>query len=287
MKKLIFSLMMMAFGVVGYAADHAYIPLVEEGKTWHYIFPNDPEGKWSCTLSMKGDTVIDGLTYKKVFFADGKLTDMPWPMAYMHEADKIVTAKSNAAALKWLSTPGRSYHYPAEFSFIDDLRMDFNDYSAPDYTDVSFRMPENSTKEMIEDESEGITRTAAYWWGEGTPRLNKFIFEVWVVEGIGIEGDGVHLLKSKLIQPMWSGSYHILGDLKEVTNAQGEVIYKGHFVREDPAAVRDVRPSAAVVDEAYYNVNGARLSAPSGGVVIKVTRYSDGAVKATKQIHRR
>ena len=86
---------------------------------------------------------------------------------------------------------------------------------------------------------------------------------------------------------MWSGSYHILGDLKEVTNAQGEVIYKGHFVREEPAAVRDVQPSATVVEETYYNVNGARLSAPSGGVVIKVTRYSDGAVKATKQILRR
>lgn len=52
-------------GFVGNAAAHEYMPLVEEGKTWHYKMPYDTVGTTECTLTMRGDTVIDGLTIRK------------------------------------------------------------------------------------------------------------------------------------------------------------------------------------------------------------------------------
>lgn len=127
-------------GFVGNAAAHEYMPLVEEGKTWHYKMPYDTagttmcnEGATECTLTMRGDTVIDGLTYKKIFFADRKAPNMAWPVAYMREENKVVTAKSNTEAVMWLRNTSNTCHNYTEFMYADNVKYNFNDYSAPDF----------------------------------------------------------------------------------------------------------------------------------------------------------
>ena len=78
---------------------------------------------------------------------------------------------------------------------------------------------------------------------------------------------------------------HILGYLAYVTNVKSEVIYTGRTLRGTQSGVKDVQNTATVVGEEFYNVNGIKLTSPTSGIVIKLTRYSDGSTKATKFIN--
>ena len=70
-----------------------------------------------------------------------------------------------------------------------------------------------------------------------------------------------------------------------MTNAKGEVIYTGRTLRGTQSGVKDVQNTATVVGEEFYNVNGIKLTSPTNGIVIKLTRYSDDSTKATKFIN--
>ncbi len=294
MKQSFMLILMAVCGFVGNAAAHEYMPLVEEGKTWHYKMPYDTagtamcnEGATECTLTMRGDTVIDGLTYKKIFFADRKAPNMAWPVAYMREENKVVTAKSNTEAVNWLRNTNRTCHDYREFMFVENLIYDFNDYSSPNLADSIFRFPESPTMERTVDNRDGFSRPAAYWRSDNPPYIGKDCTEVWVTEGIGLDGattTGVQLLRLNQNVVGWHGMTTIFGFLQYVTNADGEVIYKGRFAKSEPSVVHDVVTRAEVVSEEYYSVNGVRLTAPMGGICIKVTRFSDGSTQATKEI---
>lgn len=70
-----------------------------------------------------------------------------------------------------------------------------------------------------------------------------------------------------------------------VTNTKDEVIYTGRTLRGSLSGVKDVQNTATVVGEEFYNVNGIKLTSPTSGIIIKLTRYSDGSTKATKLIN--
>lgn len=135
MKNIVVILLAVVGSMAAYAAEHEYLPLVEEGKSWHYKYGKTD--KFNSSLTMRGDTLIEGKTYKKVFFSDSVAYDMQWPIAYMCEENKVVTAKSNKAAIEWLSKIPKS-HDCREFNYIDELKYDFNDFSVPDYTTPDF-----------------------------------------------------------------------------------------------------------------------------------------------------
>ena len=284
MKKILVILFAIVSSVVAQGADYEYLPLVEEGKTWHYTLPDHSK---PCWLTMKGDTIIDGITYKKIFFGDNISPDLPWPVAYMHEENKIVTAKENFELTKWISSsssPKRTEHSTTEFYHINDVKYDFNDYSAPDYTDQFFsaiRTYINMGKK--EDTYYGCARTSVYWWSDTRANSIRNCCEVWLTEGIGVEGDNVHLLKP-VAAPYWPRDKTVsFGYLSHVTNAQGEIIYKGHYFREEESAVQDRTNALTIISEEYFSPSGAKMSAPTG-VCIKVTRYSDGSTKSTKEL---
>lgn len=272
--------------MAAYAAEHEYLPLVEEGKSWHYKFGKTD--RFDSSLTMRGDTLIEGKTYKKVFFSDSVAYDMQWPIAYMCEENKVVTAKSNRAAIEWLSEISKSHDY-REFNFIDEYaKYNFNDFSAPDYTIPDNIMTANDSCYMtrLEDSYDGTARNVAEW-ARVDYEYSAAEMKYWVIEGVGIEGSCVHLLKTSMRPLSWINSGRsFLGYLAYVTNAQGEVIYTGRTLRDSQSGVQDVAGSASVVAEEYYSVNGMKLASPSSGIVIKLTRYSDGSAKASKHILR-
>lgn len=287
MKNLFLILLAVLGSLAAYAADHEYLPLVEEGKTWHYKFWKDSIGKYDCSLTMRGDTLIEGKTYKKIFFSDIPLPDMQWPIAYMCEENKVVTAKSNNAAIACIEKGRQPYHDYREFSFIDELKYDFSNFSAPDYSDPEAKISAGDSYIMtsIEDNYDGMTRNVAVWTrkdGQNQSDEQKY----WVVEGVGIDGKYVHLLKTNMLMlPFSTLGGNILGYLAYVTNANGEVVYTGRTLRGPQSGVKNVQNTATVVGEEYYNVNGEKLSSPSSGIVIKLTRFSDGSTKASKLIN--
>lgn len=291
MKQLFILILMAMCGFVGNAAAHEYMPLVEEGKTWHYKMPYDTagtamcnEGATECTLTMRGDTVIDGLTYKKIFFADRKAPNMAWPVAYMREENKVVTTKSNTEAVMWLRNTSNTCHNYTEFMYADNVKYDFNDYSAPDFSNSDFKIPGPPTMTMTEDNRGATARTAAYWWSAASDVANRDCTEIWVTEGIGADGADVQLIRMDNKVRMWYGMTTILGYLQYVTDANGTIIYRGRFASSESTAVRDISATATVASEEYYSVNGVKLTAPIGGICIKVTHFSDGSTQATKEI---
>ena len=54
--------------------------------------------------------------------------------------------------------------------------------------------------------------------------------------------------------------------------------------REAGISAPSVAPDAVYVE--YINLNGQKVSEPSQGIFIKLTRYSDGSSKATKTVVR-
>ena len=287
MKNLLVILLVAMGSLAAYAAEREYLPLVEEGKTWHYKFWNDSIGKYDCSLTMKGDTLIEGKTYKKIFFSNNQVHDMQWPIAYMCEDNKVVTAKSNTAAVACLKV-GVPYHDYREFNFVDDVKYDFNNFSAPDYSNPETKISAGHSYIMtsLEDNYDGVPRNVAEWAREDYQYQTDEL-KYWVIEGVGIEGKGVHLLKTNmLLLPFSTLGGHILGYLAYVTNAKGEVIYTGRTLRGTQSGVKDVQNTATVVGEEYYNVNGIKLTTPTSGIIIKLTRYSDGSTKATKFLNR-
>lgn len=291
-KSLIIIVAMAGCAMTGLAATgHEYLPLVEEGKTWHYKIPYDTvgtamcnEGATECSLTMRGDTVIDGLAYKKIFFADRKAPNMPWPVAYMREENKVVTTKGNSEAVTWLRNTSNTCHNYTEFLYADNVKYDFNDYSSPDLSNSDFQIPGTPIMTMTEDNRGAIARTAAYWWSNVSDVANRDCTEIWVTEGIGADGADVQLLRMDNKVRMWYGATTILGYLQYVTDADGAVIYRGRFAVSEPTAVRDIAASTIVASEEYYGVNGVKLGAPQRGVAIRVVRYTDGTVRTTKEI---
>ena len=136
----------------------------------------------------------------------------------------------------------------------------------------------------VEDNYDGVPRNVAEWAREGY-QYQPDELKCWVIEGVGVEGTGVHLLKTNMrILPFSTFGGNILGYLAYVTNAKGEVIYTGRTLRGTQSGVKDVQNTATVVGEVFYNVNGVKLTSPTSGIIIKLTRYSNGSTKATKFI---
>lgn len=89
---------------------------------------------------------------------------MQWPIAYMCEDNKVVTAKSNTAAVACLKV-GVPYHDYREFNFVDDLKYDFNNFSAPDYSNPETKISAGHSYTMtsVEDNYDGVPRNVAEW----------------------------------------------------------------------------------------------------------------------------
>lgn len=101
-KKLI-TLLLALLGITQMVAqEYEYVPLVREGVKWVYyyvnsdeIYPPDPNlsiGTVYFTLELKGDTVIDGKTYKAMhkYYGDNINNENDTVPIYLREENKIV-----------------------------------------------------------------------------------------------------------------------------------------------------------------------------------------------------
>ena len=65
-------------------------------------------------------------------------------------------------------------------------------------------------------------------------------------------------------------------------NENGEALYS-HISYDEALGIRNVSsPAAAVQSVEYYDLNGRRISRPTAGVAVAVTRYADGTVTTSK-----
>ena len=66
---LLFTILLLPISVI---AQEDYHPLVTEGKTWEYSYVGwNPEQQDDCILMLRGDTIINGASYKKLYQVNG------------------------------------------------------------------------------------------------------------------------------------------------------------------------------------------------------------------------
>ena len=101
MKRLLIISMLALLGMTqAVAQEYEYVPFVREGVKWVYRVHNDswtpnpalPAGTFYFNLEFKGDTIINGKTYKAMhkYFGDAINEENDTVPIYMREEDKVV-----------------------------------------------------------------------------------------------------------------------------------------------------------------------------------------------------
>ena len=106
MKKMLFLLFVLSSSLNLHAQDN-YRPFVEEGKTWSFVVKattlwwDGKESHWdteyeNSVLTIKGDTIVDGIEYKKVMYtSDNKFfNDTDFIYGIIREENKKVYMRS-------------------------------------------------------------------------------------------------------------------------------------------------------------------------------------------------
>ena len=205
-------------------AAQAYVPLVREGVKWVYQdeyndFDEVAINSWVVnryyTLEFKGDTIIDGMTYKKCYrksdvSLNGKQNAMfcsdTEPVAFVREENGVVYSinKVDKCVLS--------------LDYLTMLRPDFS-YDSNEFVIYDFNKTDNAEVTTVEV---GGVPCKAIEYNE---------FGLVVVEGIGVD----YLTGGDLLFPVTlcsTGMWYSLTTLHHVEDAQGNIIYKGAAYQE-------------------------------------------------------
>ena len=218
--------LLLLIALLGFSQLYAdeYLPLVREGVKWVCLETKYIESaelyevkKRFYTIEFKGDSVIDGITYKKCYrYSDNEWVDDGYiipcskikPMALLREEDRVV------------------YAYAKDNNVLDHSLGDyaywaFENYSSNGQHEIKlYEFRENGVfnfegyKPFLNQESEMYSFNS----------MEEGLF----VEGVGFDSD----IYGDLLMPFWEGPYSLgmiysyIG-LHHIEDANGNIIYKG------------------------------------------------------------
>ena len=225
------------------AAADDYVPLVRNGVQWvnqreHYNsyqdYLNGPPAKWYYTYEIKGDTTVNGRLYKKCHYYLGENPDRSKDSiaALLREQDSVVYCRNNG----WNAYVGDAKG--EERVLYDFKNPPSNNYGTPTADSILVN---------------GTWRLRLHY-GE----VNDFL----IIEGVGFDsnsyGDLLYPFKpiptGFTTEPLLDKVY--LWYVKE----NGQIVYRGISTIKDGVENVGV-DSVPLGDEAYYNLQGARVAA--------------------------
>jgi len=233
MKRNILSIILALIAVAqAQASEYVYTPFVREGVKWVYyyvnedgFYPADPalgKGKVYMNLEFKGDTVINGVTYKAMHKYHGKAinTQNDTVPIYMREKDKIVYAIVPDGKLYRDCPIGNSFStdfYDSISAGKEFILYDFNDPVA--YWDhlVNQSGDDGQYQHLYTDTISLGTHLAKQYVGN----LSGGDFRI--IEGVGIDAFSSYTLYFFMVLPTGGGTYYSLSHVVE----DGEIVYKG------------------------------------------------------------
>ena len=265
-KTILFTLLALLGMTQAVAQEYEYVPFVREGVKWVYFFineggiyspdPNIPEGITPYTLELKGDTIINGKTYKAMHKYYGN--SINWANdtvpVYLREEDKVVYA---------IVPDGRRYY---DCPLGNHFFCSVDPYSNEEYVLYDFRNPEEFWNSIMNEYEDGVyepcgndTITVGHHkakrhigWAMGRDEYDKF----YSIEGIGLDSwrPGTPLCFFRLGTP-WPAPVFF-----SHVSEGGEIIYKSvynynpdiHVDIDETVADRTQRPA----DPNYYNLMG-------------------------------
>ena len=262
-------------GALVYQVEQAYeyVPFVREGVKWVYFYDNSldedgfiPHGRHYYTFEMKGDTEINGKSYKPVHLYSGEsinITSDTIPV-YLREEDKVVYGIIPDERRYWECPIGIG-------SEVNDVRLlsdvvtgqefilyDFNDpeafYKNYESTETPYYCP------LLEEGRSASTDTVLIG-NQLRKRLTiqspyPFGGDDYIIEGIGYAGDSPGM-PLNYFYGLTTGMAQVLNYLSHVIE-NDEIVYKSKWYNPNYDGVDEV-----VVDKVsrsrdnnYYNLMG-------------------------------
>ena len=258
------------------AQEYEYVPFVREGVKWVYCISNDdsfhgpdpcvPIGLTYLTLEFKGDTIINGKTYKAMHKYSGKSINQENDTipVYMREENKVVYG----------IVPDCKFYHDCRIGLWDnpdfyDLKLSGEEFVLYDFNDpVSFLDTELNWDEECDFGFAWLyTDTIAI--GNHYSKRHKFQYETdfYIVEGIGYDGWSSYTLM------LWFTTY-LAAPVRSYQDADfylnhviedGEIIYKGIRYQEPnpepdeyeyvPFVREGVKWVYSIYDYQYRNLN--------------------------------
>lgn len=230
-KNILLTVILLMTVLQSLSKEYEYTPFVREGVKWVYyyvnedgFYPADPvlgKGKVYMNLEFKGDTIINGKTYKAMHKYHGKAINVQSDTVpiYMRESDKIVYAIVPDGKL-FLDCPIGNSYSPDIYDNISEgkefILYDFNDPVA--YWD-----------DLVNQSGYGdqyqhfYTDTITL----GSHLAKRYVGNLWddfrMIEGVGIDALSSYTLDFFIVMPTGYGTYYGLSHVVE----GGDIVYKG------------------------------------------------------------
>ena len=222
------------------AQEYEYVPFVREGVKWVYCISNDdsfhgpdpcvPIGLTYLTLEFKGDTIINGKTYKAMHKYSGKSINQENDTipVYMREENKVVYG----------IVPDCKFYHDCRIGLWDnpdfyDLKLSGEEFVLYDFNDpVSFLDTELNWDEECDFGFAWLyTDTIAI--GNHYSKRHKFQYETdfYLVEGIGYDGWSSYTLM------LWFTTYLAA----PVRSYQDADFYLNHVIEDEEIIYKGIR----------------------------------------------
>ena len=240
------------------AQEYEYVPFVREGVKWVYFYDNsdaiiNPDyepGKHYFKLELKGDTVINGKTYKAMHKYSG--SSINWENdtipVYLREEDKIVYGIIPDGKKYYDCPVGHTFDtfYNGQefvlYDFVDPVRW-WDNYINIGWNDIFYF-------QSMDTISLGNQYAKRYYWKESET------WDYYQVEGVGADAEfnGYTLFPLKDIYVYSMNVFFYLSHVIE----NGRIIYKGiHYDPDNLTAVDEVAADKSrQTDSNYYNLMG-------------------------------
>ena len=258
MNKLLIIVLLALLGMTqAVALEYEYVPFVREGVKWVYYIsdygtnPNLPKGVFN--LEFKGDTVINGKTYKAMhkYYGEAINQENDTVPIYMREEDKVVYGIIPDGQEYSDCLIGHDYIPHDMYNGNEFVMYDFNDPVGflrefkINYPGDPYYYYEYNNTDTIALGNHFVKRYNGTWSG------NEFV----LVEGVGVDsvipGYTLYFAMGTNLYSSYFSFSHLIEN--------GEIIYKGMRYREgavdgidEVVANKTRRP----LDPNYYNLTG-------------------------------
>ena len=264
--KLLFTLLALLGMTQAAAQDYEYVPLVREGVKWVYyyvnsddVYPPDPNlaiGTVFLNLELKGDTIINGKTYKAMhkYYGDRLDTDNDTVPIYLREEDKVVYG----------IVPDTKFYHDCPISCfgnrdIDSQMYDGKEFILYDFNDpISFWRNYSSDYQYMEElyEETGYRPYKPFKFSDmvtinGRQSRRHVFYNSCFIEGIGYDAMGDGYLLEFENPKLMSAPYFFLSHVIE----DGKVIYRSAKESYNSAYLPIAREGVKWVNE-HVSISG-------------------------------
>jgi len=263
MKKTIFIILLTLFGLSQVAAqEYEYVPFVREGVKWVYFYDNTlpgfgyedgfiPYGEHYYTLEMKGDSVINGKTYKAMHLYSGHAINWECDTVpvYLREENKVVYGIIPDNRRYWECPIGIG-------TMVTYFELSSTVQTGVEFVLYDFNDPETFYSHY-EDCGSPYTHADTIQIGHQLRKRLYFTYEdEIIIEGLGYVGIiGMPLNYFYLVV---TGPFQVVNHLSHVIE-DGEIVYKTMWYREGAFDGIDevvADKPRVVLDPNYYNLMG-------------------------------